>query len=40
MSPAPDGWSAAAATITNNTYTITVATGETATAPAELSKDW
>jgi MSHA pilin protein MshA len=40
MSPAPDGWSDDAATITDGTYTITVDTGETATAPAELSKDW
>lgn len=40
LSPQPDGWDDDAATITNGTYTITVATGETATAPAELSKDW
>ncbi len=43
MGNLPEGWSAVASTLTttiNGTYTITVATGETTTAPASLSKSW
>lgn len=43
MGNLPEGWSAVASALTttiNGTYTITVATGETTTAPASLSKSW
>ncbi|MBF0462698.1 MAG: prepilin-type N-terminal cleavage/methylation domain-containing protein [Magnetococcales bacterium] len=42
---APDGWSAAGNTLTHvgkdgTTYTITVSSGETASAKAQLSRNW
>jgi MSHA pilin protein MshA len=44
MDGTPDGWTAAAktirATVNSVTYTITIATDETATAKAVLSKSW
>lgn len=41
MEGTPEGWSASGATIASaGTYTITIATGETTTAPASLTKGW
>ncbi len=44
MESTPTGWVAGATTLANTTggttYTITIATGETTTAPASLTKSW
>ncbi|MBF0213990.1 MAG: type II secretion system protein [Magnetococcales bacterium] len=44
MDGTPDGWAASGATLTHTgngvTYTITVASAETTTAKAQLSKSW
>lgn len=40
MEGTPTGWAASGAVISSSTYTITIATGETTTMPASLSKSW
>ena len=40
MGTDPDGWTASGSTLSMATYTITITTGETTTAPAVISKSW